>query len=518
MRGEGWIRFEGYDGRLDPQYAGNYTSAGLRYPHVERTRTWDIVRVEGEPQDGVYGSGQFTILSRGHDMMKKAHEEAAAYRLHFKRCAGVGLCQDIGHPGGPKRSMAQALSKPLGTVAEPAPLVDRRPAAAQEPPSVAASRDHDAVTDASDWTGALDAFGPVTTRVVDVGVKLLVVPLRFELWQGPKLTMAEDCNKRGGRVVGDQGELSCAEVEIVKRLRVAGWGAAWVQSFKCGRKSWGSFIADLADLPDAVRAIQRVAGEAGGHPDVLAWRGNRVIALESKGPSDSLKASQIAWFARAVEAGIQSGDIGVVEWRPKVSTSRDRPEPRMLEPAAGNRLEEAVAYALELHARQTRKSTRIPYISHLFAVCALVLEDGGTEDEAIAALLHDGPEDQGGEETLDDIRRRFGPEVAALVDGLSDTLESPKPPWRERKEAYLIRLRGESESVLRISLADKLHNLRSMATDLELVGDELWARFNADRESQAWYFRELRSIFSDLIPSSRSLVEFDRLVAAIFSD
>lgn len=112
---------------------------------------------------------------------------------------------------------------------------------------------------------------------------LRVIPLEFELWQGPRLSMAEDCNKRGGRVVGDLGELSCAEVEVVKRLRAADWGAAWFQAWKCGRKSWGHYIAELADLPEAVRAIQRIAGEAGGHPDVLGWTGDRVIALESKG-------------------------------------------------------------------------------------------------------------------------------------------------------------------------------------------------------------------------------------------
>jgi (p)ppGpp synthase/HD superfamily hydrolase len=177
---------------------------------------------------------------------------------------------------------------------------------------------------------------------------------------------------------------------------------------------------------------------------------------------------------------------------------------------------EALAFALELHGEQVRKTTSIPYISHLLSVSALVLEDGGTEDEAIAALLHDGPEDQGGQATLDEIRRRFGPEVAAMVDGLSDTIETPKPPWPERKAAYLERLRGEPESVLRISLADKLHNLRAVATDLDFLGDELWSRFNAGRDAQAWYFRELLVIFEERIPASRNLPEFRRLVDETF--
>lgn len=184
----------------------------------------------------------------------------------------------------------------------------------------------------------------------------------------------------------------------------------------------------------------------------------------------------------------------------------------MTSPLFGPRFTDAVAHALELHGEQVRKATSIPYMSHLLSVCSLVLEDGATEDEAIAALLHDGPEDQGGQATLDEIRRRFGSEVTAMVDGLSDTLEHPKPPWRDRKEAYLRRLRHEPESVLRVSLADKLHNLRSVATDLALMGDDLWSRFNADRDAQAWYYRELLAVFEDRIPSSRNLQEFRELV------
>jgi (p)ppGpp synthase/HD superfamily hydrolase len=184
------------------------------------------------------------------------------------------------------------------------------------------------------------------------------------------------------------------------------------------------------------------------------------------------------------------------------------------DPVLGERFTAAVAYAVELHATQARKATRIPYLSHLLAVCSLVLEDGGTEDEAIAALLHDGPEDQGGQAVLDEIERRFGADVARMVDGLSDSMGEPKPPWRERKERYVARSRSEPESVLRVSLADKLHNLRSIAAK----GDEVWVRFNAEKPEQAWYYRSMLAVFEARIPDSVNLPEFRRLLRSVFAD
>lgn len=178
----------------------------------------------------------------------------------------------------------------------------------------------------------------------------------------------------------------------------------------------------------------------------------------------------------------------------------------------GSRFDQALAYASELHRSQLRKSTGIPYISHLMSVCALMLEDHGTEDEAIAALLHDGPEDQGGHAVLEEMRRRFGGAVADMVDGLSDTMTTPKPPWRERKEAYLRRLRGEPESVVRICLADKLHNLRTTAAD----GPDVWDRFNAGKPEQEWLYRGLLAVFEERVPASVNLPEFRSLVGQVF--
>jgi (p)ppGpp synthase/HD superfamily hydrolase len=152
---------------------------------------------------------------------------------------------------------------------------------------------------------------------------------------------------------------------------------------------------------------------------------------------------------------------------------------------------DALAYATELHDGQTRKGTEIPYVSHLLAVCGLVLENGGGETEAIAALLHDGPEDRGGEATLADIRSRYGDGVADIVAACSDTFETPKPPWKARKEAYIAAIAHKSEGARLVSAADKLHNARAILADLREHGSALWDRFNAGGDDVLWYYRSL---------------------------
>ena len=142
------------------------------------------------------------------------------------------------------------------------------------------------------------------------------------------------------------------------------------------------------------------------------------------------------------------------------------------------RYDAAVTYAREHHESQRRKGTQVPYIAHLLAVSAFVLEDEGSEDEAIAGLLHDVVEDGGGPAALEEIRELWGDHVAEIVDGCSDTDEDdPKPPWQERKRAYIDHLRVANESVLRVSLADKLHNSRAITEDLRRMGDALWNKF-----------------------------------------
>jgi (p)ppGpp synthase/HD superfamily hydrolase len=160
------------------------------------------------------------------------------------------------------------------------------------------------------------------------------------------------------------------------------------------------------------------------------------------------------------------------------------------------RLVGALVYALQAHEGQVRKGTDIPYSSHLLGVCSLVMEDGGGETEAIAALLHDAAEDHGGRERLEDIRRRFGARVADIVEACTDTFEDTKPPWGERKEAFIERLGAETdEGVLRVELADKLHNARAILRDYRQIGDELWARFTADPDGILWYYRSLLDAF-----------------------
>ncbi|MDR3655046.1 MAG: HD domain-containing protein [Mycobacterium sp.] len=158
---------------------------------------------------------------------------------------------------------------------------------------------------------------------------------------------------------------------------------------------------------------------------------------------------------------------------------------------------EALQYAADKHLRQTRKASEVPYLGHLLSVAGLVIEDDGAETQAIAALLHDAAEDQGGEETLAEIGQKFGAEVASIVEQCSDTSETPKPPWRPRKERYIGHLREASDDAVLVSLADKLDNARAIRRDFSAHGDEVWQRFSVqDPKSHLWYYRSLLGVFS----------------------
>ena len=162
------------------------------------------------------------------------------------------------------------------------------------------------------------------------------------------------------------------------------------------------------------------------------------------------------------------------------------------------RFEQALQYAIIVHTGQVRKGTQIPYISHLLAVTSIVLEHGATEDEAIGALLHDAGEDAGGEARIADIAARFGDAVAAIVRGCSDTTTTdPKPPWRQRKEAYIAHLHEASAAMILVSAADKLHNARAIVADLINEGPSVFERFSSSPEQTLWYYRQLATIFNN---------------------
>jgi GTP pyrophosphokinase len=178
------------------------------------------------------------------------------------------------------------------------------------------------------------------------------------------------------------------------------------------------------------------------------------------------------------------------------------------------RFADSMTFAAKLHANQKRKGTDIPYIAHLLGVASLALEHGANEEEAIAALLHDAIEDQGGAATREEIRRRFGDTVTEIVDGCTDADTTPKPPWRQRKQAYIAHIPTASASVRLVSSADKLHNARSLLNDYRLVGDSLWNRFKGGKEGTLWYYRALVEAFRKA--GSTPLVdELDRVVSEL---
>ena len=161
----------------------------------------------------------------------------------------------------------------------------------------------------------------------------------------------------------------------------------------------------------------------------------------------------------------------------------------------GARFEAALVYAVQLHRYQQRKLTGVPYVAHLMAVAALVLEDGGSEDEAIAALLHDAVEDQGGVATLGVIRQRYGWAVGELVLGCTQPAEVADLGWRGQKQLYLEQVRAAGAGVQRVALADKLHNGRSLLRLLRVYGPGVWGHFSGGRQGTLWLYGEYVELF-----------------------
>lgn len=178
------------------------------------------------------------------------------------------------------------------------------------------------------------------------------------------------------------------------------------------------------------------------------------------------------------------------------------------------RFERALVFAAHLHRDQRRKGSGVPYVSHLLAVCELTLEYGGDEDDAIAALLHDAIEDQGGPAARAEILLEFGERVTEIVDGCTDTDQTPKPRWRARKEAYIAHVEVASPSVRLVSACDKLHNARSLVKDYRVFGEELWGRFTGGREGTLWYYRAMINALR-ANGSSEVVEELDRVVTEL---
>jgi (p)ppGpp synthase/HD superfamily hydrolase len=192
-----------------------------------------------------------------------------------------------------------------------------------------------------------------------------------------------------------------------------------------------------------------------------------------------------------------------------------------------DRFDRALVYATHVHAGQVRKGTPIPYVAHLLAVAALVLEHGGDEDQAVAALLHDAAEDHGGEERLADIGARFGERVEAIVRECSDALPAPGEPkgeWKGRKQAHLDHLVEAEESVLLVVAADKLHNARAIVLDYREVGEQVWGRFKGSPEDTLRYYRTIVETLGQRLPGSltaelaRTVAQLEKIVTGAGSD
>ena len=188
---------------------------------------------------------------------------------------------------------------------------------------------------------------------------------------------------------------------------------------------------------------------------------------------------------------------------------------------------DAVAYAVDVHTGQVRKGTAVPYAAHLLGVSSLVLEAGGDEDLAIAALLHDAAEDHGGQAQLAEITARFGSRVSLIVAECSDSLlseDAPKPAWQSRKVAHLARLESASDDTLLVWTSDKVHNARALVTDVSVFGVDVLSKFHAGAEQILWYYRSnldlaLRRQVTDILvrPLRLALDELDELITAATS-
>ena len=198
----------------------------------------------------------------------------------------------------------------------------------------------------------------------------------------------------------------------------------------------------------------------------------------------------------------------------KFSGHRSKLGSGMKEEKLSPEFDDALAFVARLHRDQFRKGTGIPYVSHLMSVSSLIMEFGGTETEAIAGLLHDAIEDQGGDRIRKVIQKRYGDDVTKIVVACTDADTIPKPPWRERKEAYIAHLETAPDSVRLVSGCDKLHNARAILLDYREHGEKLWSRFKGGKDGSLWYYRTITDILLKEGPNQLA-AELDRVVTEI---
>ncbi len=179
------------------------------------------------------------------------------------------------------------------------------------------------------------------------------------------------------------------------------------------------------------------------------------------------------------------------------------------------KFEEALVYATQAHGNQMRKKTGIPFVAHILGVTAIALEYGASETEAISALLHDTVEDCGGADRFRDIREKFGDDVAGIVDGCTDTYETPKPPWLKRKRAYIEHLKDSDSPTRLVSASDKLHNTRAILAELRRHGTDVFDRFGGKKDGTLWYYRTLVTAFREHGNHTDLIGELDRVVTEI---
>jgi (p)ppGpp synthase/HD superfamily hydrolase len=182
--------------------------------------------------------------------------------------------------------------------------------------------------------------------------------------------------------------------------------------------------------------------------------------------------------------------------------------------ALTERFDEGLRYAREVHGAQKRKGTDVPYIAHLIGVASIVLDDGGSEEESIAALLHDAAEDHGGKTRLEDIRSRFGNDVAKIVEDCTDSWSTPPEAWIERKRKYVAHARTLGGASLRVSAADKVHNTYGILRDLRNIGEQVWDRYSASPDDVLAYYQSLVRAYREA-GGGRLVDELERIVRGI---